>query len=114
MTPDEAAGILGVAADARPDQIRARFQELHSEYLVRLTNAPTPNLKKLNQERCAGSPCQAQGSAHRPPREPGGVEGSTSAQLDAQSVGGSSDGAAPRRRTAQRWTALLARIYAGL
>ncbi|MEE8146090.1 MAG: hypothetical protein V3T24_00680, partial [Longimicrobiales bacterium] len=38
-------------ADARPDQIRARFQELHSEYQVRLTNAPTPNLKKLYQQK---------------------------------------------------------------
>ena len=44
-------------------------------------------------------------------RELGGVEESTSEQLDAQSVTGSSDGAAPGRRTSSRWAALIARIY---
>ncbi len=44
-------------------------------------------------------------------RELGGLEESTSEQLDAQSVTGSSDGAAPGRRTSSRWAALIARIY---
>ena len=44
-------------------------------------------------------------------REQGAVEGSPSGQLDTQSVAGSSDAAAPDRRTSSRWAALIARIY---
>ena len=44
-------------------------------------------------------------------REQGGVEESTSGQLDAQSAAGSSDRATPGRRTSSRWAALIARIY---
>ena len=44
-------------------------------------------------------------------REQGGVEESPPGQLDTQSVAGSSDGAAPGRRTSSRWAALIARIY---
>ncbi|MEE8146091.1 MAG: hypothetical protein V3T24_00685, partial [Longimicrobiales bacterium] len=51
MQADQAHELLGLTADSRPDEIRDRFQELHSEYQVRLTNAPTPNLKKLYQEK---------------------------------------------------------------
>ncbi len=51
MQADQAHELLGLTADSRPDEIRDRFQELHSEDQVRLTNAPTPNLKKLYQEK---------------------------------------------------------------
>ena len=43
--------------------------------------------------------------------EQGGVEESRSGQLDTQSVAGLSSGAAPDRRTASRWAAIIASIY---
>ena len=43
-------------------------------------------------------------------REQGTAQESSSGQLGAQSVAGSSDGTAPRR-TSSRWAALIARIY---
>ncbi len=44
-------------------------------------------------------------------REQSDVEESPPAQLDTQSVAGSSDRAAPGRRTSSRWAALIARIF---
>jgi hypothetical protein len=36
---------LDLPPDAGPDAVRARYQELVSDYQIRLTNAPTPDLK---------------------------------------------------------------------
>ena len=44
-------------------------------------------------------------------REQRTAEESPAGQLDTQSVGSSSDGATPGRRTSSRWAALIARIY---
>ena len=50
MTRDEAAGVLGVSALAGAAEIRYRYQELYSDFQIRLTNAPTPSLKRMYQK----------------------------------------------------------------
>lgn len=50
MTNVEAAALLGVQEAATPDQIRRRYEELHNDFQIRLTNAPTPALKKTYQK----------------------------------------------------------------
>jgi hypothetical protein len=50
MTREEAASLLSVAIDASAGEVRGRYQELYSDYQVRLTNAPTPGLKKAYQK----------------------------------------------------------------
>ncbi len=50
MTKEEAATLLGVSTNAAPNEVRQRYQELYSEYQIRLTNAPTPGLKKAYQK----------------------------------------------------------------
>ncbi len=42
--------ILNLDEQASPEAIEARFNELYSDFQIRLTNAPTPNLKKLYQK----------------------------------------------------------------
>src|SRR3954452_3115682 len=49
MTKDEAAVLLGVGVGATASEVRERYRELHNEYQIRLTNAPTPALKKVYQ-----------------------------------------------------------------
>lgn len=46
-----ALATLDLPADAGPDQVRRRYQELFSDYQIRLTNAPTPDLKQRYQRR---------------------------------------------------------------
>ena len=50
MNKQEAIQILAVQEDASPNEIKAKYSELYNEYQIRLTNAPTPNLKKLYQK----------------------------------------------------------------
>jgi hypothetical protein len=50
MTRDEAAALLGAKMDATAADVQRRYEELHNEYQVRLTNAPTPALKKTYQK----------------------------------------------------------------
>jgi hypothetical protein len=50
MNREDAAAILNVRPDATPSDVRSGFQELYSDYQVRLTNAPTPALKKAYQK----------------------------------------------------------------
>ena len=50
MTRDDAAQLLGLSLSARADEVRQRFQELYSDYQIRLTNAPTPSLKRTYQQ----------------------------------------------------------------
>lgn len=49
MTKDEAAQLLNVSVNASQPEIQTKFQEMFNEYQIRLTNAPTPNLKKIYQ-----------------------------------------------------------------
>lgn len=42
--------ILNLDSQATDQQIEERFNELFSDFQIRLTNAPTPNLKKLYQK----------------------------------------------------------------
>jgi hypothetical protein len=50
MNKQEAIQLLAVAENASNDDIKAKYAELYNEYQIRLTNAPTPNLKKLYQK----------------------------------------------------------------
>jgi hypothetical protein len=50
MNPQEASHILGVPENASEAEIKDKFNELYNDYQIRLTNAPTPNLKKLYQK----------------------------------------------------------------
>jgi hypothetical protein len=49
MTRAEAAELLGVHDTSTPDAILRRYEELHNDFQIRLTNAPTPTLKKTYQ-----------------------------------------------------------------
>jgi hypothetical protein len=50
MSPSDAAALLGVSPEATPDEVRRRYESLHNDFRVRLTNAPTPALKKTYQK----------------------------------------------------------------
>lgn len=47
MTKEEALELLDVADGTPSNEIKKKYQELYSDYQLRLTNAPTPVLKKL-------------------------------------------------------------------
>lgn len=49
MTKQEALNLFNLYESAGKDEILRRYNELYSDYQMRLTNAPTPNLKKLYQ-----------------------------------------------------------------
>lgn len=51
MTREEAAALLEVSVTAEPRHVARRYQELCSDYQVRLTNAPTTTLKRVYQDR---------------------------------------------------------------
>ena|GEM_PF-1702354 len=46
-----ARAILDLPPGAGPEDIRRRYQELYSDYQIRLTNAPTPDLKRRYERR---------------------------------------------------------------
>jgi hypothetical protein len=50
MNREEAATLLNLNAEATATDVRSHFQELYSDYQVRLTNAPTAALKKAYQK----------------------------------------------------------------
>lgn len=50
MTRDEALSLLGLPENATTDAVQARYGEVYNDHQLRLTNAPTPNLKKLYQK----------------------------------------------------------------
>jgi predicted component of type VI protein secretion system len=50
MTEAEAAEILGLWPGSPADEVRRRYQKLYNDFQVRLTNAPTPSLKKMYQK----------------------------------------------------------------
>src|SRR5512146_1610233 len=49
MTKAEAAAVLGVDERASKADVRRRYETLHNDFRIRLTNAPTPALKKTYQ-----------------------------------------------------------------
>jgi hypothetical protein len=51
MTRTDAAALLGVSEDISPGDLRRRYETLHTDYQIRLTNAPTPALKKTYQQK---------------------------------------------------------------
>jgi hypothetical protein len=51
MSPADAAKILDLPADATPEQLEARFQELRAKLEDKIAKAPTPGLK-VKYRRC--------------------------------------------------------------
>jgi pSer/pThr/pTyr-binding forkhead associated (FHA) protein len=47
MTPAQAAELLGLAAGTPPADVRRQYQKLHNDLHVRMTNTPSPSLKRL-------------------------------------------------------------------
>jgi pSer/pThr/pTyr-binding forkhead associated (FHA) protein len=50
MTPAQAAEILGLAAGTPPADVRRQYQKLHNDLQVRMTNTPSPSLKRMYQK----------------------------------------------------------------
>lgn len=50
MDPAEAAEMLGVWPGSPPEEVRKRYQKMYNDFQIRLTNAPTPSLKKMYQK----------------------------------------------------------------
>jgi hypothetical protein len=50
MTEAEAAEILGLWPGTPPDEVVRRYQKLFNDFQIRITNAPTPALKKMYQK----------------------------------------------------------------
>jgi hypothetical protein len=49
MTPAHASELLGVELGAPRHEIRKRYQALHNDFQIRITNAPTAPLKRMYQ-----------------------------------------------------------------
>jgi len=50
MTEAEAAEILGLWPGSPADEVVRRYQKLFNDFQIRITNAPTPALKKMYQK----------------------------------------------------------------
>jgi pSer/pThr/pTyr-binding forkhead associated (FHA) protein len=50
ITPAQAAEMLGIAAGAPPADVRRQYQKLHNDLQVRMTNTPSPSLKRMYQK----------------------------------------------------------------
>lgn len=50
MTVEEAAEILGLWPGTPADEVRRRYQKMYNDFQIRLTNAPTPSLKRMYQK----------------------------------------------------------------
>jgi predicted component of type VI protein secretion system len=50
MDPAEAAEMLGLWPGSPPEEVRKRYQKMYNDFQIRLTNAPTPSLKKMYQK----------------------------------------------------------------
>jgi predicted component of type VI protein secretion system len=46
----EAAEMLGLWPGSPPEEVRKRYQKMYNDFQIRLTNAPTPSLKKMYQK----------------------------------------------------------------
>jgi pSer/pThr/pTyr-binding forkhead associated (FHA) protein len=50
MTAAQAAEMLGLAAGTPPADVRRQYQKLHNDLQVRMTNTPSPSLKRMYQK----------------------------------------------------------------
>lgn len=50
MTAAQAAEVLGVNAGAAPADVRRQYQRLHNDLQIRMTNTPSPSLKRMYQK----------------------------------------------------------------
>jgi len=50
MAVAEAAEILGLWPGTPADEVRRRYQKMYNDFQIRLTNAPTPSLKRMYQK----------------------------------------------------------------
>ena len=50
MSQAQAAEILGVAPGATPTDVRRQYQKLHNDLQIRMTNTPSPSLKRMYQK----------------------------------------------------------------
>lgn len=50
MTPAQAAELLGIAAGTAPADVRRQYLKLHNDLHVRMTNTPSPSLKRMYQK----------------------------------------------------------------
>ena len=50
MTAAQAAEVLGVTAGAPPADVRRQYQRLHNDLQIRMTNTPSPSLKRMYQK----------------------------------------------------------------
>jgi len=50
MSPAQAAEMLGVAPRASAADVRRQYQKLHNDLQVRMTNTPSPSLKRMYQK----------------------------------------------------------------
>ena len=49
MSVAQAAELLGVLPGTPAHEVKRRYHKIYNDYQVRLTNAPTPSLKRLYQ-----------------------------------------------------------------
>ena len=50
MTPAQAAEMLGIAVGTPAADVRRQYQKLHNDLQVRMTNTPSPSLKRMYQK----------------------------------------------------------------
>jgi len=50
MTPAQAAELLGIAVGTPAADVRRQYQKLHNDLQVRMTNTPSPSLKRMYQK----------------------------------------------------------------
>lgn len=50
MADAEAAEILGLWPGSPAEEVRKRYQKMYNDFQIRLTNAPTPSLKRMYQK----------------------------------------------------------------
>jgi hypothetical protein len=51
MSKEEAAKLLEIAPDAAAASINQKYAQMYSEYMIRITNAPTPELKTAFEKK---------------------------------------------------------------
>jgi predicted component of type VI protein secretion system len=50
MTLEEAEALLGIAADATPDEIRQQYRRIYNDLQIRLTNATASSVRRMYQK----------------------------------------------------------------
>ena len=63
MSAAQAAELLGVAPGTPPAEVRRHFQKLHNEIQVRITNTPSPSLRRMYQNLAASAAIGARSAA---------------------------------------------------